>query len=126
MAIVKYKNRSGQTYAYESISVWDPEKKQARPKRKYLGRVDPETGEIVPTAGRRGRPRKSDALPDGEKPTPEDYRDLYHQCSASLEETRDILKRTENENTELRNRNRQLEEFLRSIHQQTEKLLAGN
>ncbi|WP_162205989.1 hypothetical protein [Schaedlerella arabinosiphila] len=43
MAIVKYKNQSGVTYAYESISEWDPVKKQSRPKRKYLGRVDPET-----------------------------------------------------------------------------------
>lgn len=58
MAIVKYKNQSGITYAYESISVWDPEKKQSRPKRKYLGRVDPETGEIIPTNGKRGRPPK--------------------------------------------------------------------
>ena len=47
MAIVKYKNQSGVTYAYESISEWDPVKKQSRPKRKYLGRVDPETGEII-------------------------------------------------------------------------------
>ena len=45
MSIVKYKNQSGVTYAYEQTSVYDPEKKQSRPKRKYLGRVDPETGE---------------------------------------------------------------------------------
>lgn len=44
--------RSGITYAYESISYWDKEKKMPRCKRKLLGRVDPETGEIVPTDGR--------------------------------------------------------------------------
>lgn len=44
--------RSGITYAYESTSYWDKEKKQGRCKRKLLGRVDPETGEIVPTDGR--------------------------------------------------------------------------
>ena len=58
MAIVKYKNQSGVTYAYESISEWDPVKKQSRPKRKYLGRVDPETGEIISTAGKRGVPKR--------------------------------------------------------------------
>lgn len=44
--------RSGITYAYESKSYWDKDKKQARPKRTLIGRVDPETGEIVETDGR--------------------------------------------------------------------------
>lgn len=39
--------KSGVKYAYESVSYWDKEKKQPRSKRKYLGRVDPETGEII-------------------------------------------------------------------------------
>ncbi len=44
--------RSGITYAYESISYWDKEKKQSRAKRTLIGRVDKESGEIVPTDGR--------------------------------------------------------------------------
>lgn len=44
--------RSGITYAYESKSYWDKEKKQSRSKRTLIGRVDPETGEILPTDGR--------------------------------------------------------------------------
>ena len=39
--------QTGITYAYESVSYWDKEKKQPRSKRKYLGRVDPETKEII-------------------------------------------------------------------------------
>ena len=58
MAILKYANQSGVVYAYESISEWDPEKKQSRSKRRCLGRVDPVTGEIIPTSGKRGRPAK--------------------------------------------------------------------
>ncbi len=49
--------RSGITYAYESVSYWDKEKQQSRAKRRLIGRVDPETGEIVPTDGR-GRKKK--------------------------------------------------------------------
>ena len=41
--------KTGIKYAYESFSYWDKEKKQPRSTRKYLGRVDEETGEIVPT-----------------------------------------------------------------------------
>ena len=52
-AIIHQKDkRSGITYAYESISYWDKEKKQSRAKRKLIGRVDDTTGEIVPTDGR--------------------------------------------------------------------------
>lgn len=52
-SIVKHTDkRSGITYAYESISYWDKETKMPRCKRKLIGRVDPETGEIRPTDGR--------------------------------------------------------------------------
>ncbi|MBR3242017.1 MAG: hypothetical protein IKF90_04855 [Parasporobacterium sp.] len=40
--------KTGIKYAYESTSYWDKEKKQPRSRRKYLGKVDPETGEIIP------------------------------------------------------------------------------
>ena len=53
MAIIKQRDkRSGITYVYESVSYWDKEKKQPRSKRTLIGRLDPETGEIVPTDGR--------------------------------------------------------------------------
>lgn len=41
--------RTGAKYAYESVSYWDKDKKQPRSKRKYIGRVDLETGEIIDT-----------------------------------------------------------------------------
>ena len=44
--------RSGITYTYESKAIWDKEKKQSRAKRKLIGRVAPETKEIVPADGR--------------------------------------------------------------------------
>ncbi|MFH0866837.1 MAG: IS1634 family transposase [Bacteroidota bacterium] len=49
-AIVYHKcKKTGITYAYESISHWDKEKQQSRAKRKCIGKLDPETGEIIPT-----------------------------------------------------------------------------
>ena len=48
--------RSGLTYVYESKSYWNKEKQQSRSKRTLVGRLDPLTGEIVPTDGR-GRRR---------------------------------------------------------------------
>jgi len=47
--------QTGIKYAYESISYWDKDKKQARSKRKYIGRVDPETGEIITSEHKKSR-----------------------------------------------------------------------
>ena len=51
MACIVYQTdkKTGAKFAYESVSYWDKEKKQPRSKRKYLGKVDPETGEIIPS-----------------------------------------------------------------------------
>lgn len=51
MASIVYQidKKTGAKYAFESVSYWDKDKKQPRSKRKYLGKVDPETGEIIPS-----------------------------------------------------------------------------
>ena len=49
MGIIHQKDkRSGITYAYESTSYWDKDKKQSRAKRMLIGRVDLESGNIIP------------------------------------------------------------------------------
>ncbi|MDO4341076.1 MAG: hypothetical protein Q4C91_23880 [Eubacteriales bacterium] len=54
--IVKhYDKKTGKTRVYESTPHYDPVSKQSRPKRKYLGTLDPETGELILSSGRRGR-----------------------------------------------------------------------
>lgn len=100
MAIVKYKNQSGVTYAYESESIWDPEKKQARPRRKYLGRVDDETGEIIPTNGR-GRKKKEEGAGDSK--------------SKGKSAENSALKKLEAENAKLKGRIEELEERVKLL-----------
>ena len=56
--IKKLNKQTGVTYVYESESYWDKEKKQPRSKRKLIGKIDEQTGEIVPTGGRKGRKKK--------------------------------------------------------------------
>lgn len=69
MAIVKQLNKkTGITYVYESKSYWDREKKQPRNKKTLIGKIDPETGEVVPT-GPKGRPRKEQHAPDPDEQT---------------------------------------------------------
>jgi len=47
MSFIVRQKVKGRTYAYEVESYWDREKKQPRQRRRYLGVVDEETGEIV-------------------------------------------------------------------------------
>lgn len=59
MALIKqYHKDTNTTYVYESESYWDPEKKQSRSRRRVVGKIDPETGEMVPT-GKRGKKKSS-------------------------------------------------------------------
>ena len=72
MAIIKqFDKRSGITYVYDSKSYYDKEKKCSRAKRTLIGKVDPDTGEIVPTDGRnkgaRSKPKVSSPEIDKDK-----------------------------------------------------------
>ena len=64
--VYQLNKKSGVVYAYEDHPYWDPEKKQSRSNRKLIGKVDPLTGDIVPT---RGRKTKETAPETTEKPT---------------------------------------------------------
>lgn len=50
MSLVYLHNKkNGITYVYESSGYWDKEKKQARNHRTCIGKLDPVTGEIIPS-----------------------------------------------------------------------------
>lgn len=83
--IKKINKQTGVTYVYESESYWDKEKKQPRSRRKLIGKIDVETGEIVPTGGR-GNCKKRDLtqLPQ----TVSSDRDLENRCTEQAEQIR--------------------------------------
>ena len=56
MASIIYQTnrKTGAKYAYSQESYWDKSKGQPRSRRTYLGRVDPETGEIIPKRTKAG------------------------------------------------------------------------
>ena len=41
--------KTGVTYVYEEVSFWDKEKKQSRNKQVCIGKLDPSTGEYIPS-----------------------------------------------------------------------------
>jgi hypothetical protein len=53
MSLVYLKNKkNGVTYVYESSGYWDKEKQQARNIRTCIGKLDPITGDIIPSKKR--------------------------------------------------------------------------
>ena len=99
MAIVYQKDkRSGITYAYESKSFWDKEKKMSRAKRTLIGRVDPETGKIIPTDGR------------CKKLSPDHQDDGGYQMPKTLKECRAEILRLLDENKSLKEQLAKLQE----------------
>lgn len=72
--IYQHDKRSNITYAYESHSYWDKEKKTSRAKRTLIGRVDSQTGKIIPTDG---RCRKDKVTKDQNQNV--DYKTLYEK-----------------------------------------------
>ena len=66
MTIIYQKDsRSGITYAYEATFMWDKDKKQSRSKRTLVGRLNPDTGDIIPTDGRMKKERGEPVVKPG-------------------------------------------------------------
>lgn len=108
MAIIKkYNKDNNTTYVYDSVSYWDKEKQQPRSKRKLIGKIDPETGEIVPTAGRGRKPKSAivgaedteakasannrDVKSSGDIPEGTDISAMYANCRSELQQTKAAL-----------------------------------
>lgn len=62
--IVKgYSKQTKTTYIYEQNYTWNPEKGRSEGTRKLIGKIDPVTGEMIPT-GKPGRPKKKPSPPE--------------------------------------------------------------
>lgn len=58
MGTIRQYNKAADTvYVYDVTYYYDPSKKRTCSRKKLIGKVDKQTGEVVPT-GNRGRPRK--------------------------------------------------------------------
>jgi len=78
MGIIYQRNKkTGITYAYDNHAWWDKDKQQSRARRKLIGKVDPETGEIVPT--RPYRKRTNQAKNPQTKPGPVAITQIKHR-----------------------------------------------
>lgn len=115
MAIVKqYHKDTGITYVYESVSYWDEEKKQSRSKRRLIGKLNPETGEIIPTGKRGPKPK------EGQEEAP----DRYEEYRKEIKELTLTVDRKNLEIDDLRRENGKLRALLEQLGKQLNELQA--
>lgn len=115
MAIIKqYRPDIHATYVYESHSYWDKEKQQPRAKRKLLGRLDPETGEIVPTGRRGPKPKKPEDTSTTEA--------AKAAASEKAESTADLKQKVEHEFAALQTENKRLAKENQQLHSEVDRL----
>lgn len=110
MSITKSTNKkTGITYVFESHSYWDKEKKAPRNTKKIIGKIDPKTGQMVPTRKRKRNSSESsekhntkyqafyeEALSEI-KQKDEEIRHLKQEISTLLREHEEYLKKTAGE-----------------------------
>ena len=126
MAYIKqYHKDTDTTYVYESESYWNPEKKQARSRRKVVGKLDPVTGEIIPT-GKRGRKKKEATVTEGANVTAESHQLslLYEDAKRTLDRQDQIIMSQKEEIRDLKEKLAKAENQNRSLQQAVKKIRA--
>ena len=102
MAIIKqFDKRSGITYVYDSKSYYDKEKKCSRARRTLIGKIDPDTGEMIPTDGRnKGAKSNPDSVsPDINKDKRiQELEDENRQLKLQISALKKELERIQNSN----------------------------
>ena len=115
MSIVRYVDKkTGRVLLYESTSYYDPEKKQSRPKRKYLGVEDPETGELIPSTKKPGRKPGSKNLStqSQEKDDEPNYKLMYEALKKESDKKDAVIKKLESQNMMLRSNLERIKEMI--------------
>lgn len=108
MAIIKQTNKkTGVTYVYDSHSYWDKERKQHRSDRKLIGKLDPETGEVIPT-------RKKKEPDETSKNSSALTKDLEMQLARKDEELQAVRNKIDELQKELKEKDRILDK-IRSV-----------
>ena len=82
-------------FFYENRSFWDPELKRSRSKRKLIGRVDPETKEIIPTDGRCKKLSPTYVPDNNEYVMPKTVKELKEEVRRLLAENKELKSQIE-------------------------------
>ena len=101
------------TYVYDSKGYYDREAHKTKYKRTLIGKIDPETGAVVPT-GKRGRPKKPRTSENSETPD-RDYQALYESYAKDNQIKEKRIQELQNELDQEKKSRIECERILRRI-----------
>ena len=107
--VYQYDNRVDVTYVYDVEEIFDEKTGKTRSKRKLIGKLNPETKQLVPT-GKRGRPAKTDSPSADTKK--EETRNKEELAKARFLET---LQKKDEAFAALKSENRQLKAVINKL-----------
>lgn len=127
MSTIIHSKIKGTVYCYRSESYWDKESKSPKSRRVLIGKIDPETGEMVPT-GPRGRRKRAEgdkaAMAGAENTMPainagisgdQDYERRYMEVKRELLSVEKELVQVKGERDEARKKLERLTEAVRML-----------
>ena len=130
MSFIKlYDKRVGITYVYETYKVPDPDTGKDITKRRLIGKLDPDTNEIVPTGKRGPKPRERKTAQDAPVANTQmesKYKHLYEASLKELEATRMLLHEQRQKNQALYETARKASDILRSVQSQVDDSLSAS
>lgn len=116
-SIIYQTQKNGRVYAYSSESYWDKDLKKVRTRKKYLGRYDPETKQIITKQDKASKASTSDP----ESGTIEELKkQIKEKDKLIAEKDRQISKLTE----DMEQINRKYQD-IRLVFTKVEKLMSG-
>ena len=110
LSIIHRIKKTGITYVYSSESYWDKDLKAPRNRKKLIGKIDKETGEIVPTGKRGRKPKNAACSQEGT-----DYKALYEEAKEQLLQKEQDIQALRSELSELKASMKQADQRLEKI-----------
>ncbi|MCD8285818.1 MAG: hypothetical protein LUD50_01135 [Clostridia bacterium] len=113
---VYYSKQNKTSYVYETEYYYDKEAQRTKSRKKLIGKIDPETGNMIPT-GKKGRAPKPKTEPTNYNHTDEEYDDLlakFNQVCRELQEKEAVRIELDKQ---LRATKRALREYKKRVHE---------
>ncbi len=113
MGIIKQRNKvSGVVYVFENEKYWDKTQKKYKYRKKSIGKLDPNTGEIIPANTKRGR--KPQTQPQAQpEVSPNEFKKLNRLYNRSEERVAVLRNRVKDLTAEVIEQDKQIQDLTR-------------
>ena len=119
LGIIKQRNKvSGVVYVFENEKYWDETQKKYKYRKKSIGKLDPNTGKIIPAKNKRGRKHQTQPQVQPEV-NPDEFKKLNRLYNRSEERVAVLRNRVKDLTAEVVEQDKQIQDLTRQNKQLT-------